>query len=150
MESVTEVEARKGVGLIGDRHANLSGQWSEAYVGQEVTLVEAESLERLARDHGIELPPGGTRRNVTTREVRLNDLVGKTFRVGEVVMTGVELCEPCEDLQKMVGKPIIKPLVHRAGLRAMLVNSGVIHVGDTVEAVAADVVPAEGATQPEA
>jgi MOSC domain-containing protein YiiM len=136
VQSVGEVEAVKGVGLIGDRNANHTGVWSDEDAGREVTLVEAESLEMLARDHGIELAPGGTRRNLTTRDVRLNDLVGKTFRVGEVVMTGVKLCEPCEHLQGMVGRPIIKPLTHKAGLRAMLVNSGVIRVGDAVELVA--------------
>lgn len=135
MQSVGEVEAIKGVGLAGDRKANRTGYWSDAFAGREITLVEAESLEMLARDHDIVLGPGGTRRNVTTRDVRLNDLVGKTFRVGDVVMTGVKLCEPCEHLQGMVGKPVIKPLTHRAGLRAMLVNSGVIHVGDAVELV---------------
>jgi MOSC domain-containing protein YiiM len=133
VQAVSEVEAVKGVGLIGDRNANHTGTWSDEDAGREVTLVEAESLEMLARDHGIELGPGGTRRNITTRGVRLNDLVGKTFRVGDVLMTGVKLCEPCEHLQSMVGKPIIKPLTHKAGLRAMLVNSGVIRTGDSVE-----------------
>ena len=140
MESVDEIEAVKGVGLIGDRKANHTGTWSDENVGQEVTLVEAESLEMLARDHDIELGPGGTRRNITTRGVRLNDLVGKTFRVGDVVMTGVKLCEPCEHLQSMVGRPVIKPLTHKAGLRAMLGGSGVIRVGDAVELVAAEAV----------
>ena len=138
MKSVAEIEAVKGVGLIGDRKANHTGTWNEEHVGREVTLVEAESLEMLARDHAIELGPGGTRRNITTRGVRLNDLVGKTFRVGDVVMTGVKLCEPCEHLQAMVGRPVIKPLTHKAGLRAMLLGSGVIRVGDAVETVAAE------------
>lgn len=137
VQPVAEIEAVKGVGLIGDRHANLSGRWTEDDIGREVTLVEAESLERLRRDDGIELQPGETRRNLTTRGVALNDLVGKTFRVGDVMMIGTELCEPCQHLTEMVGKPIIKPLTHRAGLRAQLLNSGVIRVGDEVEAVAA-------------
>jgi MOSC domain-containing protein YiiM len=87
----------------------------------------------LARDNDIQLEPGDTRRNVTTRGIELNDLVGRRFRVGEVIAEGVELCEPCQHLQSLLGKPIIRPLVHRAGLRALLVNSGTIRVGDDVE-----------------
>lgn len=133
MQSVGQVEARKGVGLVGDRKANLTA--NPPAPGREVTLVEAEEVENLARDHGIDLGPGGTRRNITTRGIRLNDLVGRTFRVGDVVMTGHKLCEPCEHLQEMTGKPVIKPLTHRAGLRATLVTGGVIRVGDAVELV---------------
>lgn len=134
MRRVDEVEARKGVGLAGDRKANLTG--GEPAPGREVTLVEAEEVERLASEHGIDLGPGGTRRNITTRGVRLNDLVGRTFRVGDVVMTGQRLCEPCEHLQAMTGRPVLKLLTHRAGLRATLVTSGVVRVGDAVELVA--------------
>jgi MOSC domain-containing protein YiiM len=130
---VTEIEAVMGVGLIGDRYANHTGHWTDSDVGREVTLVEAESLEMLARDHGIELAPGGTRRNITTRGVALNELVGQEFRVGDVLMRGVKLCEPCEHLMSLVGKPILRPLTHRAGLRAQLLNSGIIHTGDRVE-----------------
>lgn len=141
MQPVAAVEAVKGVGLIGDRKANHTG--NDPVPGREVTLVEAESLEMLAREHGIELPPGGTRRNITTRGVRLNELVGTTFRVGEVTMKGIKLCEPCEHLQQMTGRPVIKPLTHRAGIRAMLVEGGVIRTGDAVELVeeAAETVP---------
>jgi MOSC domain-containing protein YiiM len=130
---VTEIEAVMGVGLIGDRYANHTGHWTDSNVGREVTLVEAESLEMLARDHAIELEPGETRRNITTRGVALNDLVGEDFRVGEVLMRGVKLCEPCEHLTSLVGKPILRPLTHRAGLRAQLLSSGMIHTGDVVE-----------------
>jgi MOSC domain-containing protein YiiM len=133
VRAVTEVQAVKGVGLIGDRYANHTGQWTDSDVGREVTLVEAESLEMLARDHGIELQPGETRRNITTRGVALNDLVGEVFQVGEVLMRGTELCEPCQHLTSMVGKPILRPLTHRAGLRAQLLNSGMIRTGDRVD-----------------
>lgn len=133
LQEVTEIEAVKGVGLIGDRYANHTGLWTDSDIGREVTLVEAESLEMLARDHGIELRPGETRRNITTRGVALNDLVGEVFQVGEVLMRGTELCEPCQHLTSMVGKPILRPLAHRAGLRAQLLNGGLIRTGDRVE-----------------
>lgn len=133
VQAVESIEVVKGLGVIGDRNELAPGEWDDTHIGEELTLVEAEALENLARDHDIHLKPGETRRNVTTRGIALNDLVGKRFRVGEVIAEGVELCEPCADLQSMVGKPIIRPLVHRAGLRALLVNSGTIRIGDQVE-----------------
>ena len=133
VEAVREVEAVKGRGLIGDRNALAPGEWDDSHIGEELTLVEAEQIEHLEREAGIHLEPGESRRNLTTRGIALNDLVGRRFRVGEVVAEGVELCEPCQDLQRMLGKPIIRPLVHRAGLRAMLVDGGMIRVGDPVE-----------------
>jgi hypothetical protein len=133
LESVKSIDLVKGIGILGDRNELKPGEWDDSHIGEELTLVEAESLEGLARDHDIHLRPGDTRRNVTTRGVALNDLVGRRFSVGEVVAEGVELCEPCTHLQSLLGKPIIRPLVHRAGLRAVLVNSGTIRVGDEVE-----------------
>ncbi|HET7379923.1 MAG TPA: MOSC domain-containing protein [Gaiellales bacterium] len=135
VHAVDSIELVKGIGIIGDRNALAPGEWDDSHLGEELTLVEAEALERLARDHDIHLKPGETRRNVTTRGIALNELVGRRFRVGEVIAEGVELCEPCSHLQSLVGKPIIRPLVHRAGLRALLVNSGTIRVGDEVEAL---------------
>ena len=100
---------------------------------REVTLVEAEQLDWLAAEHGIRLEPGATRRNLTTRGVRLNELVGRTFRVGGVRIEGVELCEPCAHMQELVGRPVLRPLVHRAGLRARLLDDGDLSVGDPIE-----------------
>ena len=131
------VESRRGdrrVGLTGDRYAvppdERDPRDDEV---REVTLVEAEQIEWLAAETGIRLEPGATRRNLTTRGVRLNDLVGRTFRVGAVRVQGVELCEPCAHLQEMVGQPVLRPLVHRAGLRARLLDSGELRVGDPIE-----------------
>jgi MOSC domain-containing protein YiiM len=148
VQSIDAIEAVMHVGLVGDRNALAPGEWNESHAGEELTLVEAESLEMLARDHDIHLQPGETRRNLTTRGVALNDLVGRRFRVGGVLAQGVELCEPCEDLQRMVGKPILRPLVRRAGLRALLLNSGTIRVGDAVEGVAEGSVDAPATSAP--
>lgn len=130
---VESIELVKGIGVVGDRNALAPGEWDHTHIGEELTLVEAESLERLARDYDIHLKPGETRRNLTTRGIALNELVGRRFRIGGVIAEGVELCEPCTHLQGLLGKPIIKPLAHRAGLRALLVNSGTIRAGDEVE-----------------
>lgn len=119
---VESVNAVAGQGLEGDRNFRPNG----AKPGQALTLVEAENVE------DVGLGVGETRRNLTTRGVRLNDLVGKTFRVGDVECYGVELCEPCEHLQSMTRPGIIKDLVHRAGLNADILTDGVISVGDQI------------------
>ena len=124
--TVEETSAVAGKGLEGDRHFRAEG----AAPGQALTLVEAEVVE----DAG--LAPGETRRQLTVRGVRLNDLIGKRFRVGEVECYGVELCEPCSHLEAMTRPGIIKELAHRAGINADIVSDGVIRVGDTVTELA--------------
>ena len=131
LESIAEVEAIAGFGLVGDRYATFEHD-ADYDGGQDLTLVEAESLERLASEDGIHLEPGATRRNLTTRGIALNELVGKTFKVGTVLARGIELCEPCNHLQQSIGQPILRPLAHRAGLRAHLLSNGTIRVGDVV------------------
>ena len=120
--AVDSVRAVAGQGLEGDRNFRPNG----AKPGQALTLVEAENVE------DVGLAEGATRRNLTTRGVRLDELVGKTFTVGEVECYGVELCEPCEHLQSMTRPGIIKDLVHRAGINADILSDGVIRVGDEV------------------
>ena len=133
--SIGFVRAVPGVGLEGDRYARGRGTWGRRGLrgpGRDLTLIEAEEVERLALDFGIELAPGESRRNVTTRGVRLNELVGRRFRIGDVVCEGVRLCEPCTYLEDVTGKPLREPLLHRAGLRADIVTSGTIAVGDPI------------------
>jgi len=126
VRALASVEALPGIGLSGDRNATQHNADS-----CDLTLIEAEAVEGLAAS-GITLDPGESRRNLTTRGVRLNDLVGKEFWIGEVLALGVELCEPCTHLVALTGKPLIKPLAHRAGLRADLLASGRISVGDRI------------------
>jgi MOSC domain-containing protein YiiM len=122
LRPVERVRAIAGKGLEGDRHFFPEG----ATPGRALTLVEEEVVE------GAGLTPGGTRRQVTVRGVRLNELVGKRFRVGEVECYGVELCEPCLHLQKMTRPGIIDELVHRAGINADILADGTIAVGDEI------------------
>jgi len=122
LSTVQSVRAFAGRGLEGDRHFRPNG----AKPGQALTLVEAEEVE------GVGLAPGQTRRQLTVRGVRLNDLVGKRFRVGDVECYGVELCEPCLHLQSMTRSGIIRELAHRAGINADILSDGVISVGDEV------------------
>jgi MOSC domain-containing protein YiiM len=127
---VDEIRAVAGVGLEGDRYADGGGHYQDGRVSRDLTLIEAEAVEALVRAHGIALAPGETRRNLTTRGVGLNELVGQRFWVGEVFCVGTRLCEPCQYLADLTGKPLLRPLVHRGGLRADIVRGGLIRVGD--------------------
>ena len=123
IETVQAVEAHAGRGLDGDYHGDL-------------TLIAAEALEGLEADTGISLRGPDTRRNVLTRGIDLNALVGRRFTVGGVEAVGAELAEPCTKLQRLTGEPgVLRGLVHRGGLRADVVGSGRIAVGDSIERV---------------
>ena len=127
VEAVERAQAEAGLGLRGDRHFGDAD-------AEELTLVEAEAVERLAVEDALELVPGGTRRNVTTRGVDLGVLVGRRFRLGEAVCEGLERCEPCLHLAKLTDRRVLHGLVH-TGLSAAIVESGTIRVGDPVEAL---------------
>ncbi len=124
---VQSIEAVAGAGLRGDyRYAE------DAPPERHLTLIESEELERLAAEHSIELVPGESRRQLTTLGVRLNPLVGKRFRVGNVECRGIELCEPCINLERWTQPGIMRAMAHRAGLNAEIVSGGEISVGDAI------------------
>ena len=128
-ESVERVQAHAGRGLVGNRYYWEDGN---APSGGAVTLIAAEAVEAYAQENGSSLEPAATRRNVLTRGVDVNSLVGKHFRIGDVECVGVELCEPCSHLESMTEPGLIKGLVHRAGLNADILSDGDISVGDAV------------------
>jgi MOSC domain-containing protein YiiM len=129
--SVDSVQAITGRGLEGDRYLAAEDTW--AATGCAISLIEAEQIEAIREEHGIDLGDGRSRRQVVTRGVRLNDMVGHEFSVGETRCRGVELCEPCMHLTRLLGEPdLIKAAVHRAGLRADILAGGQIAVGDSV------------------
>lgn len=135
MQLLAEVEALAGGGLAGDRYYEKTGFYSSRPTdpgAREVTLFEAETLEQLSAEHGIELSAVEHRRNVTVRGVQLLGLIGQRFRIGAVVLEGVKDCPPCEHLQQLVGKPVLQPLVNRGGLRARVLSGGTLRVGDPV------------------
>lgn len=129
-EPVELVRAIAGRGLEGNRYF-FDG---DAPAGQALTLIAAEAVEAMEREHGISIEPRESRRNVVTRGIDVNELVGKRFRVGDVECHGIELCEPCTDLQAMTQPGIIKGLAHRGGLNADILSDGEISVGDAVVA----------------
>lgn len=134
-EAVARVTAVRGRGLEGDRYFASAGTFSETPgSGRDVTLIEHETFEAL-RLEGILVAPGDMRRNVVTRGVALNHLVGAEFRVGNVVLRGTRLCEPCAHLARLTRSELLPALVHRGGLRADILEGGVIEVGDAVTPV---------------
>jgi MOSC domain-containing protein YiiM len=131
------------IAIAAEKHA-LPGTVEEVEVGAtgisgdrfgargDITLIEAEALEAFTAESGIELSHEESRRQVLTRGIRLNDLVGKRFTVGEVEVVGRELCEPCNHLQSLTRPGVLRGMVHRAGLNADIVTPGRIAVGDEV------------------
>ncbi len=133
MRSLTEVDAVAGVGLAGDRYATGAGHWSPMRrSGDVLTLVEGEVVDALVARHGIER--SDTRRNIVTRGVRLDELIGREIRVGSVRCRVIRRCEPCSYLDGLRGTSILADLVHRGGVRVEILTSGSIAVGDPVEA----------------
>ena len=136
IRTVSEIRAIPGVGLDGDRYALRRGTFYKPRPDYELTLIEAEAIEALRRDYRIELTAGDARRNIVTRNVPLNHLVGREFTIGDVRIRGIRLCEPCDHLQRTTGKQLIKGLRHRGGLRAQILTQGTIRVGDTINPTA--------------
>jgi MOSC domain-containing protein YiiM len=128
-EPVERVRALAGRGLEGNRYF----YHGDAPAGRALTLIAAEALEEGAAASGVELNAAESRRNVLTRGIDLNALVGRRFRVGDVECLGVELCEPCTTLEGLTRPGVIKAYVHRAGLNADILTDGEIAVGDAVE-----------------
>ena len=116
-----------GRGLEGDRYTAGEGTFSSGTDdGRALTLVEGEVLDELR------LEPTDARRNVVTRGIQLNPLMGRTFTIGEVACAGRRLCEPCAHLERLTRPGTLRELVHRGGLRADILTSGEIAVGDRV------------------
>jgi MOSC domain-containing protein YiiM len=130
---VTEVHAEPGKGLAGDRYHTHAGKFShKENPGREVTLIESEAIEALNRDKKIEFGLGDSRRNLVTRGVPLNHLVGREFSVGEVVLRGIKLCDPCSYLEGLTKPGVRTGLANRGGLNAQIVTAGMVRVGDPI------------------
>lgn len=131
MQSVDEIHAVPGRGLEGDRYFGKTGTFWKDEPDREVTLIESEAFEGMKRESGLDLHPSDGRRNIVTRGVALNHLVGQDFNVGDVRLRGLRLCEPCSHLAKVSQQPgILGGLVHRGGLRAQILSDGIIRVDD--------------------
>ena len=124
--SVEAVKAISGRGIEGDRYY---GQ--DTHPARQLTLIECEVIDQFNNETGSEFPHTVFRRNLITEGVKLNNLVGKTFYVGEVKLCGKELCEPCLYLQeKLKVSDLVKRLTHKGGLCCEILTSGTIRAGD--------------------
>jgi MOSC domain-containing protein YiiM len=127
MESVQEVQAITDCGLRGDRYAEASNRKSPDY---QLTLIEYENIEAFAAASRLPLAAHEPRRNLVTVGVRLNDLCGEVFSVGNVELEGLDLCEPCAIFAKRTHFEVVRFFVSRGGLRCRIVRGGFIRVGD--------------------
>ena len=122
------MRALAGLGLESDRHVTGDGTFPSGLPGSALTLIEREVCDSFTPP----LAPGEHRRNVVTGGIDLNGLVGREFAIGDVRCRGMRLCEPCTVIQRYASRPVLRPLVHRGGLRADILDDGVIRVGDPV------------------
>jgi MOSC domain-containing protein YiiM len=129
LQAVEHAEIQVEGGLVGDRYFRKPNAGKP---DQEITLIESEALEALARECGITLRPVQARRNLVTRGAPLNHLIDREFTVGDVRLQGMRLCEPCTHLEGMTQKGVREGLLHRGGLRARVIKGGTVRVGDIV------------------
>jgi MOSC domain-containing protein YiiM len=130
-ESLERATLEAGRGIVGDRYwKGVPGKATEP--GRALTLIEAEAIENLREKTGIVIGAEQSGRNVVTRGIGLNDLVGKRFRVGHVECEGIELCHPCRTFERRTEQGVLKGMVNRGGLNADIVTGGEIAVGDDV------------------
>jgi MOSC domain-containing protein YiiM len=131
MVRLDDAYALAGEGLSGDRYTEASRRRSP---GAQVTLIESEHIDAFARELCVAFTPDMPRRNIVTAQVALNELCGKRFRVGDAILEGVELCEPCRLFARRTHRAVLEFFVGKGGLRARIVTGGRIRVGDKISA----------------
>jgi len=133
MQPLTTADAEPGRGLVGDRYYTKRGHWSgmKRPLGQ-LTIIEEEEIEHVAEQIGMPIDPAEMRRNITTRGIRLPQLIGKRFMIGEVVCRGLTPDAPCRYLQQLIDKPVQRPMLGRAGVRVAIETKGTIRIGDKI------------------
>lgn len=130
VQRVDEVVAVAGRGLEGDRYFQPA---ENGIPDKEITLIEREGIEAAGAESGVDIRLEDARRNIVTEGVRLEELVGKRFRIGQVEVEAIEPNPPCHHLQELAGKPLLRPLARRGGVRGRIVEGGVVRVGDPIQ-----------------
>ncbi len=137
MLNVNQIVLEAGKGIFGDRYYNQEGTFSnkgEIEPDRDVTLIEIEKIDDLNKEHDLNITAEDFRRNIVVSNCDLNSLVGKEFQIGEVVLKGLRLCEPCKYLSnKLDNEQVLSQMVHKAGLRAQIIKSGSIDLNSQVE-----------------
>jgi MOSC domain-containing protein YiiM len=129
MTELLEVEAFTDCGLRGDRYADAANRRSADY---QLTLIELEFIHAFSEASGLQLAPQDPRRNLVTVGIRLNDLFGGRFQIGDVNLEGMELCEPCATFTNRTYPEVARFFVHKGGLRCRILRGGTIRVGDSI------------------
>lgn len=123
-----------GLGIEGDRYFLGEGLFSKnSKKSRDITLIEIETIFALKRDYQIDVNPKDLRRNLLTKNIALNHFVGRQLSIGEVIVEGIELCEPCGYLSDMLNLPLKEALKHRGGLRCRIVRGGALQVGLSIK-----------------
>jgi len=134
MLELDAVQVKTGKGIVGDRYQGLSPRQP----GINLTLIEAEAIALAAQELGMDISTCAPRRNIVTRGITLNDLVGREFRIGNIRLRGIEICDPCSKLGKNLATPekpahkVVRAFVQRGGLRAAVLSDGILRCGASI------------------
>ena len=129
INEVEFIEVLSNKGVVGDRHFN---EYNDPYC--QLSLIESENIDYYNIKYGLNIPYLDFRRNIVTKGIQLNKLVGKTFKIGEVKVEGIDLCRPCRHLTEVLDqKNILKEFLRRGGLRCKILSSSKIYIGDQIE-----------------
>ena len=128
ISEVNSIKVLANQGIVGDRHFN---EFNDPY--NQITLIESENIDNYNVKYGLNIPYKDFRRNIITKGIKLNDLVGKRFQIGKVELEGIDLCRPCKHLSEILDQDnIIKEFLRRGGLRCQILTSSTIEVGDKI------------------
>ena len=128
IKEVNSIEVLANKGIVGDRHFN---DFNDPY--NQLSLIESENIDEYNIKFGLDIPYINFRRNIITKGIQLNDLIGKKLQIGNVELEGLELCRPCRHLTEMLNqKNIIKEFMRKGGLRCQILSSSKISIGDKI------------------
>ena len=131
INEVNSIDVLANQGVVGDRHFK---EFNDPY--NQLSLIESENIDYYNIKFGSNIPYLDFRRNVVTKGIQLNDLVGKKLLIGSVKVQGHDLCRPCKHLEETLkGQDIIKEFLRRGGLRCEILNSGIVIIGDEIKVV---------------
>ena len=131
IKEVSSIEVLANKGVVGDRHFD---EYNDPY--NQLTLIEAENIDYYNTKYGLDIPYKDFRRNVVTKGIQLNDLIGKKIKIGEAEVEGVDLCRPCRHLTEALNQDnILKEFLRRGGLRCQILKSSTINVDDEIKVI---------------
>ena len=129
IKDVSSIDVLANQGVLGDRHFK---EFNDPY--NQLSLIESENIDYYNSKYGLNIPYIDFRRNIITKGIRLNDLIGKKFLVGEVELEGIDLCRPCRHLCELLDQDnIIKEFLRRGGLRCQILSSSSIEIGNKIK-----------------